>query len=186
MTHTIESIASQSAHIAEEQVRREREEAVEARILAESRANEAELRATEAERRAAQELGRAERIFDGVRAERNREIEARVNAEEDARAVKVHREILAWAASFLLLGFFGFLWFNAAWMLPHLISTMVAQIVYVFVIPGVLLSIVYLLWRFFLKNLFRPPDRASPYQGEGLENGSDSVSASDEEKSPQN
>ena len=174
MTLTIESIATQSAHIAEEQVRQQKEEAVEARIFADRRADEAERRATEAERRIAQEQEDAERIVEEERAVRDRAIETRDQAERDARVVRGHREILAWVASFLLLSFVSFLWFNSAWMLGLIINTAAVQLLYICVIPGVVVGGVYLIWKFLLKNLLRSPNRTFTHQGEGLEDESDS------------
>ena len=121
---------------------------------AESRVADAEQRATEAERMVVQEREGAEQAFDEVRAARDRESDARVVAEQVAHTTKVHREILAWTASFLLLSFVSVLYFNSAWMLPHLLNTAAVQLLY-FLLPAVLLIGVYLLWRFMLKDLFR-------------------------------
>ena len=119
-----------------------------------------------------------------MRAARDRESQAREIAEQATRTAKVHREILAWAASFLLLSFVSVLFFNSAWMLPHLINTAALQLLY-FLIPGVFLVGIYLLWSFFFKNLVRSYDQTPSSLGEDLEDESDSISAADEEKPSQ-
>ena len=151
---------------------------------AESQVAEAERRATEAEHRLTQELEDAEESFDRVRDARDKESEGREIAEQATRTAKVHREILAWTACFLLLSTVSVLFYNSAWMLPHLINTAALQLLY-FLIPGVFLVGIYLLWSFFIKNLVRSYDQTPSSLGEDLEDESDSISAADEEKPSQ-
>ena len=151
---------------------------------AESQVAEAERRATEAEHGLTQELEDAEESFDRVRDARDKESEGREIAEQATRTAKVHREILAWTACFLLLSTVSVLFYNSAWMLPHLIYTAPTQIQYI-LIPGVLLVGIKLLWRFLLRNLFPSSDQPPSSLGEELEEESDSTFAANEEESTQ-
>ena len=180
-------IAVQDASTSRNRLREADQKARESELRAdeaESQVAEAERRATEADLRVAQEREDAEKSFDEVRAARDRESQAREIAEQATRTAKVHRELLAWAASFLLLSFVSVLFFNSAWMLPHLINTAALQLLY-FLIPGVFLVGIYLLWSFFFKNLVRSYDQTPSSLGEDLEDESDSISAADEEKPSQ-
>ena len=180
-------IAVQDASTSRNRLREADQKARESELRAdeaESQVAEAERRATEADLRVAQEREDAEKSFDEVRAARDRESQAREIAEQATRTAKVHREILAWAASFLLLSFVSVLFFNSAWMLPHLINTAALQLLY-FLIPGVFLVGIYLLWSFFFKNLVRSYDQTPSSLGEDLEDESDSIAAADEEKPSQ-